>query len=952
MRPHMQRVPWLGLPALAACAALAIGCGETASREEPGYGGRGRVPSTRGGAVVLTYDERVAVATYRSAGVIAVYRLNPKAAPAELIGDAIEIDVGADAKPWASVIGADDDTAFVLLRGSRQVVRIRELHGQPRLEAARVDVGAEPTSIAITPSGGRLYVANFGDGTLSMITTGNFEAQQATDLNLPLAKTGVLGPLLEGPEPSETRVWTEADFQFRPGLAHPRALAMTDSGDDGDDDETLYATEFFSQPIPNAETTDPDRGRQGFVWAVDMRTGQLRQEDNPIRLAPLDTGFEDAEPAPTFCFPNQLNAAAVDGERLYVANLCASPRGPVGLGPGRSTDNFRTLVHPTISQGVAVDDLAALPFGRGTVLSRVFEARLENGVAAPGERSPLIPNDLVVTPTADGQRAYFTALGADALYSLEYKRGGDAGELGFIDLQAGGRLPIGLALAAGRRVALVVNDYSDTLAVVSLDDARVVVRRALATPWDRVDPEAREGRRLFVTGLENWSFRGQAYSSCESCHPEGLSDGVVWRFARGPRRTISTASTYYPDRQTRRGLLWTANVDEIHDVEAIVRGVSGGAGGVLWRYGAESVGNDCRLLFDGVSAAAVGNVEGCSKPERTTYRLNGLNGSLASISRQSGTASCGPDAELCDINASPDWDRIDAFIRSLDPPQAPRLCDARSRSLRNTCLDPVMVAAGRELFVSAGCAGCHGGPAWTISRTFYRPSPRNNGALPFDRGDVPVSGLMLDELRGALRTQSYQAGPLAALNPPAVSGTAFFRSFAPAPGAEDPVQAALDYLYGSADQLNCLLRDVGTFPEQLAGGSANLAGVVASGPGFDESRLTLVNSDVDGEVYQSVLALGKDGFNVPSLTGLALAGSYFHAGNALTLEEVFHSTFAGHHQNAVFSPSLALTAADVRHLVSFLLSIDAETEVTAVAPVTNAGTEFDPDLCAQFVEEP
>ena len=112
---------------------------------------------------------------------------------------------------------------------------------------------------------------------------------------------------------------------------------------------------------------------------------------------------------------------------------------------------------------------------------------------------------------------------------------------------------------------------------------------------------------------------------------------------------------------------------------------------------------------------------------------------------------------------------------------------------------------------------------------------------------------------------------------------------------------------------------------------------------IDESRRQLVQPSMDA--YADSLALGKDGFNIPSLVGLLHGGPYFHAGNARTLEEAFDATFSAHHQS--FAPGLYLIPADVRALVSFLLSID---DATAPVPIPSVELGFDPDLCAQFGE--
>jgi cytochrome c peroxidase len=82
------------------------------------------------------------------------------------------------------------------------------------------------------------------------------------------------------------------------------------------------------------------------------------------------------------------------------------------------------------------------------------------------------------------------------------------------------------------------------------------------------------------------------------------------------------------------------------------------------------------------------------------------------------------------------------------------------------------------------------------------------------------------------------------------------------------------------------------------------------------------------------------GFNPPSLLGLQTGAPYFHAGNARTLEEALSSMFLGHHQSAV-AQVFAPTAAQVKQLVAYLLSID-EAETTFAIPAKGASGG---DLC-------
>lgn len=937
----------------AACVAFAaLACSDRTpgGSTGPDSPAPNRVQNTRGSAIVLTRDEKIAVAANRTTGSITVLRMDPTQSPADLVTRSVELDTGEGSEPVAAVIGADDDTAYVLLRGAQAVLKVTELHGRSPKVGGTVLVGSEPTSIAITPSGQTLFVANWGDGTLSIVTTEPFRFGSNPDLSLHLAKTGLVGDLVvdDSAAPSPSRVWTDADLQqFRPALAHPRALAMTDNGDDRDDDEVLYVTEFFSQPLlgvaEEADNTHVDRSRQGLVYPVEVATGQLAP-GGPITISPLPTGFRDAMERETSCFPNQLYAAAIDGDRLLVTSMCASPSGPTGAGPGMPATpaNFKTLVHPAL---FAIDTSTnqEIPAQHVVLTSELRQAYEADG---GGEiRMPLIPNDIVTSSgTSDGTRtAYITALGADAVYRVDYDQEGVPIAIGsplrrFVDLLPdglrAGRLPIGITLSthAKQPFGLVVNETTRNVSTVALAEQSVVaVTDVVADPVleDRVDPSVNAGKRLFATGLSAWSLDGQAWSSCESCHPEGGSDGVTWFFPRGPRRTISTAGTYVPGRVERRMLLWTANVDEVHDVEVIARTVSGGVGGVVWTYNDPT--KECRLLYDGSIVPPSNDASICKTPKTTTNRLNGLNGALT---EEGSAPPCAVDNPICDINASTEWDDIDAFIRTVE---ATRSSPKLHRNL---------VAEGRNLFVNAGCNVCHGGPGWTISRVFYRPSLVNNGRLPYTQ-PTDTSTVNIAELRGSLRVDEYTATSelLRKWNPPVASGRATFRSWAP---AEDTPVASLAYLYGTSDQINCVLRAVGTFPEQPDPASANLVGVVPEGaPPVREVRQTL---QTDGTYAAPTLALGQSGFNVPSLVGLATGAPYFHAGNARTLEEVFDPVFRAHHQavNPTFLADEATRGEDMKRLVSYLLSLEERPDVVPdpVPPSNELG--FDADLCAQF----
>ena len=647
----------------------------------------------------------------------------------------------------------------------------------------------------------------------------------------------------------------------------------------------------------------------------------------------------------TGCFPNQLYAAAVDSGRLYVTSMCTSPRGPLGpkAKDGSVTDkNFKTLFHPAVFviDTATNQELAT----QNPLLTQMLDGYYSGGEDATDERMPLIPNDIVfASPLAQGSRAYVSALGADAVFPLDYDEAGTLQQIGvpgarYIDAQAEHGLPIGVAVSkvSAHPFGLIVSDAKVRVSVVDLATQSVTYRDSDADA-DRAmsfrDSDVAKGRGFFGTGRDVWSFKGQAWSSCQSCHPDGLSDGVTWSFSRGPRRTISTAGTYEksadPLKRQQRMLLWGANVDELNDVEAIVRTVSGGVGAVGWGYATDLADNQCRLLYDG-SAGTTSTDGPCLASKSTTHLENGLNGSLASL--ETGDA-CASEATACDVEALRDWPKIDSFIRTLRAPRAP------------TELPPDSVAAGLALFQKGRCAGCHGGPDWTVSKRFYSPNTKQNGSLPYQKPTSSLAGAapLLGVLLGTLRTNTYSVPEaLWPLNPAAASGagSAQFRNVPPMPTSADDFLPFIDALYAGAgdDQIRCVLRDVGTFPAQVAG--RNTVGVTPVGaPAVSEVRQ-------DG----TTLAQGPMGFNVPSLFGLSLGAPYFHAGNARTLEEVLDSaTFARHHQALAPGFLEAASSSDdpVKDLVAFLLSIDENTTLEPLPTLDDANVPTNYDFCSQ-----
>lgn len=825
---------------------------------------------TYGGAVALPRDESfvLAVARYTGAGpggggASGLVKLNLNIGAAQQLTGPVAVGVQQDQAYQVVIGGPDDDIAYV--SGSPNIQKIAGVRSDGPLLTMAMSA-AEPRGIALAPGGNLLYVANWGEGTITVLNTADMSVNMTIDLNPALAASGMLG----------------GNLAPRLALAHPWGIAING--------QTIYVTEFFSQSRPNPPPGDAafDLGRQGVVYKYDTMTRNIQL----ITLAPrviADARFVDSNGATTGCFPNQLTSLTLHNHRLYVAAVCASPRGPVGpirdpgSGEERNVANYKTLLHSAIFV-INTDTNTEAP-NESLLLTQAFLAQFErDGVPDDARRRmPLLVSEMAFVPRTD--TAYVAAYGSDALYRIDFNPDGTVMRVGapsapFIDLNpdgmpsAAGSLPRGLAITNAGSSALVLNEHARNVALVSLASQRLVSAADVpgAHPSGN-EADINNGRRSFVTGRGRWSYRGQAWSSCEACHPSGQSDGVTWFFRDGPRQTIPIGGSFSGDGTGQRLFNWSATADEVHDYELLAREVSGGVGGIVIRNSNPPANSD-RIIFDDTPVLISGQV-------RTSSRNDGLNGSTQNLM---------PSALVPPLSVVDEWDDIFAYTQSVRAPRAPQLLRAD-------------VQRGRTLFALNHCDGCHAGDQWTISQRWYFAGAPN----PTD--PARVTTYRLDTFPG-------EANVPGALTP-------------------NPRLRTLDPLNES--QMSCALRSVGTYPGAL---SETQIGV--SPPGV---KVREVRGDM------STPALGLLGYNAPSLLGLATSAPYLHAGNARTLEEVFTDTFAEHNGAFVFEgqfPGPGDRAVAIRQLVAFLLSLDDQAITLAVPPMLiGRRGMFSPLLCPQ-----
>jgi hypothetical protein len=813
---------------------------------------------SRGSAIATSADDSVVVGVNRDVGSVTVFKATypDDGTPAKL-DKVAEVPVGGE--PWQVVLDASGDTGYVVLRKDQKLVKLTGLKSATPTVAGTVAVGSEPTGVALTPRGSRAWVANWVDGTLMGIDTANMTVGSTIDLNAALVDTKLLG----------------AEAKARPSLAHPRSVAITNNGDENEDDESIYVTEYFAQRI-EAEAdngANADTAKAGIVYKVKIQDKSV----SAIRLAPIaDMGFKDSNNAQAGCYPNQLQSITINDKYAYVTSVCASPKGPTGvIAPPGGTPNLAN-VKTTTHGAVSVIDLttdAEVAASTASLHSK-FEAEFTKRTTPDdgSRRYPAVPVDVAFV--RGGSVGYVAANGTDALFRVRYDAANASAitELGtpsqaFINLNPAGiaadksgQNPIGVSTPnqdAHKRWAFVMNEVSRNISVIDFNQqtvagasvAEAVTARSAALPAENsTEDKVRKGKRFFNTSTGRWSLKGQGWTGCQSCHMDGLTDNVTWFFARGPRQSTSLDGSFSKkDANDQRIFNWTAIFDEVADFEGNTRGISGGVGAIVSAKPA--------------AGAAPSNAE---RIDLAAANINaaGLNGSTEKIVDRANPLNINPP------NVLADWEEIKAYMQQIRPPRKP------------TNLDGTKIAAGRTIFLSDGsCQGCHGGDKWTISKKFFDSSPQvmtNLGTTPW----APPAGFPAALLPAA--DQRFMRG------------------------------SAAD---GANDQIQCILRPVGTFNVADAlMGKANELRQDMTAPG------------------QGNAANGK-GYNPPSLLGLQVGAPYLHGGSAATLESLFAPTFKEHYQalaaNLFTEADPNERAVKVDQLIHFLLSIDTDAQVVA-----------------------
>ncbi|MFT3711032.1 MAG: YncE family protein [Archangium sp.] len=490
--------------------------------------------ASRSTPVDITTDDTTVVMVNQDSNSLSIFSALQKTRTAS-------VSFGNDTMPVSVVIHPDKATAFVALRRTGELAKVTAINTvTPMASATRATVGAEPTGVALTPTGATAVVANFNEGTLSFVDTATMTVVGTTNVG-----------------------------------GNPRALVISNDNDGDDTDEKVYVTQFYG----DATSEMTDNGRVGKVQVVDVGT---RTVTATISLNPIaDTGFNNALPdggagVNVGCGINQLFGIALNNGKGYVTSVCAAPQGPVfkftNVFAAVSVFDTTTNMEDTGLAGTAA--LSKLVAAQGTSTSALL------GVPIAIDFKPGTNVAYVLSQAADMlQRVHYTGmttgrgpiiLGPDPLFAQMSTRG-----------TGGIKVPLGVVIGHTANTAYIANWAERSLSIVDLatqtfdTDVNSAALPAANTP----EAHVLAGLKFFFTGTGRWSDR--SVNSCGSCHPDGLSDHITWQFAAGPRQSTPLDGTYAKNNPNdQRALNWSAIFDEMHDFELNTRGTAGGKGAI------------------------------------------------------------------------------------------------------------------------------------------------------------------------------------------------------------------------------------------------------------------------------------------------------------------------------------------------------------------------------------
>ncbi len=645
-------------------------------------------------------------------------------------------------------INADADEVTVIRTDTLSVIKT-------------IAVGSNPQSVALSPNGRYAYVTNAGEGTLSFIKIQSSDPDKfAAALDSSMGRNG---DIATGAEPRGVVVSGDGRMIFvanssqdtvtaidattnrvagsypigesacndGDGERHfqPSALAMTSNG------RYLLVTRFLSFTHKDGVQAN-ELGKEGLVCRLTVDTGRsgpnVLRDPTPIHMAPQKAGFSDPTGKARYAFPNQLQNVVVRDGVAYMPNIAASPSGPV---------YYETTTQAFVS---AINDVDSVPKDAGALNLHL------GGRVAEKDKQELYfanPNAIAFTTASGEGHAYVASGGSDVLVKLRVSRDGQLvftdgdSTTRYVDLNDpdepstsgfnAGKNPVGLVIDSQGSYAYVLNYVSRNVSVVDLDSDRVIkviATSAMPAPGSEEEKKlvgaemffSSRGNFVNPTGLGNSRNRlsEKGRQSCASCHPAGLTDGVVWQFNTGPRKTIAINGTFNPrNPDDQRIMNASAIFDELQDADFNTRLTS--SPGMLKtprpcittaRYP-----DVTESKIDPDHGLVLGELHEFAKAACVMTQFDIPNSAQA----QATVLLPGSSIEVPALDALKHWQHYG--IRT--PMRAMTEGELRSKGGDSSSgVSAERIAEGRQIFKENGCNSCHNGGKWTSSsKNFVSP---------------------------------------------------------------------------------------------------------------------------------------------------------------------------------------------------------------------------------------
>jgi len=641
-----------------------------------------------------------------------------------------------------------------------------------------IAVGHEPQSIALTPDNSYAYVANAADGTVTVIAIldadpNHFSAQVAKSVGNNGALTTGAEPWNIVVSPDGKRVFVanssqdtitviyaplnyvigNVDLRYsicndpdRGRHFQPRGLAVTQ------DNSKLYVTRFlsFTKDVKNGGKQGADEGKQGLVCQLSIKTTSTKLADYyPVMAIPLatqPTGFIDLAGNPTSAFPNQLQSIVIRGDQAYLPNIAASPTEPLhfdadtmafvsvidGINSATPVDAPGKFLNLHLGARVPEAGKIKLFFANPWAIAFTNQSGAGTGYAVSAASDLLVKVDVA----ADGKLSF-----TDNNTTTRYIDLNDPNNPATSGANAG-KNPLGIVINDAGTTAYVMNRISRNVSVVNLttDSVALVIKSASLAPACSHAEEVAVGAEMFFSSRGHFDrpagtkvstdqrLSQAGWQACSSCHFQGLSDGVVWQFNTGPRKSIPLNGTFNPHNSNdQRVLNYSAIFDEIEDFELNIRNVSGpGALKTPVTCNAPAPNSPSTSTFDPNHGLLIGDNGDINTPPCTIVAFAKPNANRRQVTVTLPGSSCPVPA----LTALREWVRF-----AIRTPNSPFSNQKVSGGVSEDDID-----AGRALFEQARCTACHTGGKWTISTTRLFSVPPAAGDIATETTPPAVFG--------------------------------------------------------------------------------------------------------------------------------------------------------------------------------------------------------------------